>query len=86
MDPQRRLPTKGRPGKQAWLGPVALCLGLLSWLAPVLGIPFALGAVTCGAVSMSSREYRIDWMAAAGVGIGLTQVLASLLLLTATAM
>ncbi|WP_433869033.1 hypothetical protein [Saccharopolyspora sp. CA-218241] len=76
-------PAKDRPGRQAWLGPLALGIGLGSWLVPG-GIPVALVAVACGAWSVRTRgPYRIDGTAVAGAVAGGLQVLFSLLLLAA---
>lgn len=78
----RQLPAKDRPGKDAWLGPVSLCLALLSWPIPLGGPVLALGAVACGVRSMTTKtEYRIDWTAAAGTCVGVLQLLLSLMLL-----
>lgn len=79
------LPAKDRPGIPAWLGPVALCLGLLSWVVPVGGIALGLVAVACGVVSVWTRgPYRVDGTAVAGAALGALQVVSSLLLLVAT--
>ncbi|WP_158852108.1 hypothetical protein [Saccharothrix deserti] len=78
----RQLPAKDRPGKDAWLGPIALCLGLLSWPTPAGGAVLAAGAVVCGVRSMTTKtEYRLDWTAVTGTGIGALQLLLSLMLL-----
>jgi hypothetical protein len=82
----RRLPAKDRPGKAAWLGPVALCLGVLSWPIPAGGVVLAVGAVGCGVVSMATKtEYRLDWTAVAGVAVAVLQLLLSLMLLVMAA-
>ena len=81
---ERRIPARLRPGKQAWLGPAALCLGLLSWVIPVLGVPVAAAAVAGGAVSIgTNRAYRIDWTAFAGATLALGHIGMSLALLLA---
>ncbi|WP_156077086.1 hypothetical protein [Saccharothrix sp. NRRL B-16314] len=82
----RRFPAKDRPGKDAWLGPLSLCLGLLSWPIPAGGVVLALGAVACGAVSMGTRtEYRLDWTAVTGTTLAVLQLLLSLMLFAMTA-
>lgn len=76
------LPAKDRPGKSAWLGPVALCSGLVSWVAPGGGMVIALVAAACGVVSIRTRgPYRVDWIAVVGIGVAVLQALFSLLLL-----
>ncbi len=86
MGAARGLPAKDRPGKQAWLGPMSLLLGLVSWTLPVVSLPVAAVAIVCGAVSMStSRQYRLDWTAVVGTGVGAARGLVSLLVLTMTA-
>ncbi|NUT51937.1 MAG: hypothetical protein HOV94_32290 [Saccharothrix sp.] len=78
----RQLPAKDRPGKDAWLGPISLCLALLSWPIPAGGPVLAVGAVACGVRSMTTKtEYRLDWTAVAGTGIAALQLLLSLMLL-----
>lgn len=82
----RQFPVKDRPGNGAWLGPISLCLGLLSWPIPVGGVVVAAGAVACGVRSMATKtEYRLDWTAVAGTCIGALQMLLSLMLLVMAA-
>ncbi|MEU3270310.1 hypothetical protein ABZ639_05655 [Saccharomonospora sp. NPDC006951] len=82
----RSLPVKDRPGKQAWLGPAALGLAIVSWLTPAFGIVVGAVAAGCGIVSMSTRrEYRLDWTAVAGAVIGGGQVAFSGLMAGASA-
>ncbi|ONI80177.1 hypothetical protein ALI22I_43040 [Saccharothrix sp. ALI-22-I] len=82
----RYLPAKDRPGKAAWLGPISLCLGLLSWPTPAGGPILAVSAVICGTLSMTTRtEYRLDWTAITGTTIGALQLLLSLMLLAMAA-
>ncbi|WP_447004097.1 hypothetical protein ACRAKI_31355 [Saccharothrix isguenensis] len=77
----RSLPAKDRPGRDAWLGPLSLCLGLLSWPIPVGGVALAVAAVACGALSMGTRtEYRLDWTAVTGTSVAVLQLLLSLML------
>lgn len=69
------------PGRD-WLGPASFCMGLLSWAIPVLGAILALCAIACGGASIATRgARRVEWMAAAGVGVGVLQVVVTLLLL-----
>lgn len=85
MSAARQFPAKDRSGKQAWLGPISLWLGLLSWVIPVVGSLVAVSAVACGAVSMTTRaQYRIDWTAAVGTGAGVGRVGLSLFVLAMT--
>ncbi|MFI9011167.1 hypothetical protein ACIGNX_28420 [Actinosynnema sp. NPDC053489] len=78
----RRFPAKDRPGRGAWLGPVSLCLALLSWPIPVGGPVLAAGAVACGVRSMTTKtEYRLDWTAVTGTCLAVAQLLLSLMLL-----
>lgn len=78
----RQIPAKHRPGKDAWLGPVSLCLALLSWPLPAGGPLLAVGAVACGVRSMATKtEYRLDWTAVTGTAIAVLQLLLSLMLL-----
>lgn len=78
----RQFPAKDRPGRGAWLGPLSLCLGLLSWPALAGGTALAVSAVACGAWSMTTKtEYRLDWTAVTGTGVGALQLLLSLVLL-----
>jgi hypothetical protein len=82
----RHLPAKDRPGKDAWLGPVSLCLALLSWPVPAGGTVLAASAVACGVRSMTTKtEYRLDWTAVTGTCIGVLQFLLSLMLLAMSA-
>ncbi|ASR36344.1 hypothetical protein BAY61_16520 [Prauserella marina] len=86
MKALRSLPVKDRPGKQAWLGPCALGLAVISWLTPAFGIVVGAVAAGCGAASMSTgREYRLDWTAMAGTVIGGAQVIFSGLMAAASA-
>ncbi|MQA08695.1 MAG: hypothetical protein GEU98_09135 [Pseudonocardiaceae bacterium] len=76
-------PAKHRPGKSAWLGPVALLLALGSWATPLAGPAMALAATIAGAVSIATRrQFRIDWTAIAGIVTGLGQLLFALILFT----
>lgn len=78
-------PAKDRPGKAAWLGPLALALGVLCWLAPIGSEVVAAGAIACGAGSIATRrEYRIDWTAVAGISAGALQLYLALMLFTIT--
>lgn len=78
----RQLPAKDRPGKDAWLGPISLCLALLSWPLPAGGTALAVGAVACGVLSMATKtEYRLDWTAVTGTSVAVLQLLLSLMLL-----
>jgi len=78
----RQLPAKDRPGKDAWLGPISLCLALLSWPLPAGGTVLAVGAVACGVLSMATKtEYRLDWTAVTGTSVAVLQLLLSLMLL-----
>lgn len=82
MTGSRRLPAGSGPGWHAWLGPVALGLGLLSWLVPLVGTPIALVAAALGGLSMTTRtEFRIDATAVAGVTVAAGQLLLALVLL-----
>lgn len=82
----RRLPAKDRPGKDAWLGPISLCLAVLSWPIPAGGPVLAVGAVACGVRSMTTRtEYRLDWTAVTGTSVAVLQLLLSLMLLVMSA-
>lgn len=66
----------------SWLGPIALGLGLLSWLLPIGGEVVAIVAVACGTVSIvTRREYRIDWTAVAGICVATAQLFFALILL-----
>ncbi|MFJ6673873.1 hypothetical protein ACIQMJ_22420 [Actinosynnema sp. NPDC091369] len=77
----RQFPAKDRPGRDAWLGPISLCLALLSWPIPAGGPVLALGAVACGVRSMTTKtEYRLDWTAVAGTCVAVLQLLLSLML------
>ena len=78
----RQLPAKDRPGRDAWLGPISLCLALLSWPIPAGGTALAVGAVACGVLSMTTKtEYRLDWTAVTGTSVAVLQLLLSLMLL-----
>ncbi|OZM72254.1 hypothetical protein CFN78_14620 [Amycolatopsis antarctica] len=75
VTPLRWLPAKDRPGKQAWLGPVALALAVISWITPVAGPVVAGVAIACAGWSMfTAREYQVDWTAAVGAVVGLGQL------------
>lgn len=75
------LPAKERSGKSSWLGPVALGLGLLSWLLPVGGEVVAIVAVGCGTASIVTRRaFRIDWTAATGICVAAAQLFLALVL------
>lgn len=74
-----------RPGRTAWLGPLALGLGLLCWLAPIGGEVVAAAAIASGAGSIATRrEYRIDWTATAGICVGALQLYLALMLYVIT--
>jgi len=80
------LPAKDRPGRSGWLGPVALALAIICWIMPVGSTVVAGIAIVCALVSMSTeREYRIDWTAATGVAIGISQLTLSALLMALSA-
>lgn len=80
------LPAKDRSGKSAWLGPIALYLGLVSWVAIVGGVIVAAAAVACGLGSIVTRaEYGVDWTAVAGTAAGTGQLVFSLWLFTMSA-
>ncbi|GAB2960108.1 hypothetical protein GCM10027184_04090 [Saccharothrix stipae] len=82
----RQLPAKDRPGKDAWLGPVSLCLALLSWPIPAGGPVLAVGAMACGVRSMTTKtEYRLDWTAVTGTCVAALQLLLTLMLLVMSA-
>ncbi|TCP42056.1 hypothetical protein EV191_12422 [Tamaricihabitans halophyticus] len=69
------LPAGNRPGRSAWLGPFSLALAALCWFLPSGGALVGAAAVVCGALSIATRkEYRIDWTAVAGIGVGLAQL------------
>jgi hypothetical protein len=75
------LRARDRPGKAAWLGPIAIGLGLLGWLTPVGGVVVASVAVGCGVVSIVTRRpYRIDWTAVVGICLGAGQLFLTLVL------
>jgi len=81
MPGPRSLPAGDRPGRQAWLGPASLALGLLSWPIPVVGVYIALAAIALGVLSMAvGTEYRLDWTAVTGLVVGTGQLALSLLL------
>jgi hypothetical protein len=76
------LRARDRPGKAAWLGPIAIGLGLLCWLTPVGGVAVAAVAIGCGVVSVATRRpYRIDWTAVVGICLGAGQLFLALVLL-----
>ena len=80
------LRARDRPGKGAWLGPIALGLAILSWLTPIGGPIVALAACGCGIVSIATRRpYRIDWTAAVGIGLGTGQLFLALVLFVISA-
>jgi hypothetical protein len=73
------LRARDRPGNAAWLGPIAVGLGVLGWLAPVGGVVVAAVAVGCGVVSIVTRRpYRIDWTAVVGFCLGAGQLFLAL--------
>lgn len=81
MRGSRYLPAGDRPGRQAWLGPASVILGLVSWPIPAAGPFIAAVAIALGILSMTIRtEYRIDWTAVAGVVVGTGQLGLSMLL------
>lgn len=70
------LPARDRRGRFAALGSIALGLGVLSWLVPLVGAVVAVLAIVAGNVSiLTRRDYRIDWTAVAGIGLGGAQLL-----------
>lgn len=73
-------PAKDRPGRSAWLGPVALALALASWLFPFGEVVAVLAIITGGVSIATRREYRVDWTAAAGVCVGAAQLYFALML------
>lgn len=80
------LRARDRPGKAAWLGPIAVGLALLSWLTPIGGPVVALVAVVCGVVSIAKRRpYRIDWTAVVGICLGAGQLFLALVLFAISA-
>ncbi|MGH3756369.1 hypothetical protein [Actinophytocola sp.] len=80
------LRARDRPGKAAWLGPIATALGLLSWLTPIAGPIVALTACGCGVISiLTRRPYRIDWTAVVGICLGTGQLFLELVLLATNA-
>ncbi|SFT71400.1 hypothetical protein SAMN04487904_106148 [Actinopolyspora lacussalsi subsp. righensis] len=79
---RERIPARHRPGPYAWLGPVALCLGIASWVLLVPGVVCAVGAVVCGAASVTTRgDHRLDITALLGIALGAAHVLVSIMLL-----
>ncbi|MFB9904906.1 hypothetical protein [Allokutzneria oryzae] len=81
----KQLPAKDRPGVQAWLGPLSLGLGTVSWIVPGGNLVFVVAACVCGVVSIATRKwYSVDWTAVAGICVALAQALLSLLLLAAS--
>lgn len=77
-------PAKERPGRSAWLGPVAMGLGLVSWVVP-FGEVVAAVALASGGVSIATRrEFRIDWTAVAGIVLAAVQLYVALLLVVIT--
>ena len=85
MGAMRGLPAKDRPGKLAWLGPLSLCVGLISWVAPGGGLAIALVAIGCGGLSVWTRGAYRDGTAIVGIGVAMLQVLLSLMLLLVAA-
>lgn len=72
---------KERRGKSAWLGPLALGLGLLCWVLPIGSEVAAATAIGCGIGSIATRrEFRIDWTAVAGICAGAGQLYFALML------
>lgn len=89
-DPVRCLmpsqPAGDRSDRTVWLGPLALGLGLLCWLAPIAGEAVAAAAIASGAGSIATRrEYRIDWTAVAGICAGALQLYLALMVFVMTA-
>lgn len=84
--PDRARSDDARPdsGRHAWLAPLALCLGLVSLLIPVLGSPIAVAAIIAGALALRRGHGRPDWMAVTGVIAASIQIAISALLLLAT--
>lgn len=75
------LRARDRPGRAAWLGPIAAALGLLCWLTPIGGEIVALVAIGCGTISIVTRRpYRIDWTAVVGICLGMGQLFLALIL------
>lgn len=79
-------PARSRMGKTAWLGPLALGLGLVCWLLPIGGEIAAACAIGCGTGSIvTRRDHRVDWTAVAGICAGVLQLYFALVLLGITA-
>lgn len=75
------LPARERSGKSSWLGPIALGLGLLSWVLPIGGEVVAIVAIGCGTASIVTRgEFRIDWTAVTGICVAAAQLFFALIL------
>lgn len=75
------LPASDRRGRFAALGLIALGVGVLSWLVPLVGAGVAVLAIGCGSVSILTRQdYRIDWTAVVGICLGGAQLLFELVL------
>lgn len=80
-EPALELPARDRRGKLAALGPVALGLGVLCWLTPLVGAIVAILAIACGVVSIVTRRmYRVDWTATTGICLGGAQLFFELVL------
>ncbi|QFU89202.1 hypothetical protein YIM_20115 [Amycolatopsis sp. YIM 10] len=75
MTSTRTLPVRDRPGRRAWLGPIALLLAVLCWFMPLGGVAVAVAAIACASASiLTDRQYRLDWTAVAGASIGAGQL------------
>lgn len=82
MPGERGLPAKDRPGKLGWLGPISLCVGLVSWVSPGGGAFLAVSAIVCGVVSIWTKgQYRVDGTAVAGTCVAGLQLIFSTVLL-----
>lgn len=79
-------PGRARPdsSRHAWLGPLALSLGLVSLLIPILGAPIGVAAIVAGTLALRRGHGRTDWMAVTGVVAASIQIALSVFLLLAT--
>ncbi|NYH77380.1 hypothetical protein FHR84_000694 [Actinopolyspora biskrensis] len=82
MNQGQRIPARHRPGPCAWFGPIALCLGLVSWMLVVAGTVCAVAAVISGTASVTTRgHYRRDATALLGTALGAGHVLVSIMVM-----